>query len=37
VTFLVTPLLVVGVAMAANLLPAHKATKVDPVRALQTE
>jgi len=37
VTFALTPILVVVVAMAANLLPARRATKVDPVRALQAE
>jgi putative ABC transport system permease protein len=36
-TFIATPLLVLIVAMAANLLPARRATKVDPVRALQAE
>jgi predicted permease len=36
-TFTVTPFLVVAVAMTANLLPARRATKVDPVRALQAE
>jgi putative ABC transport system permease protein len=37
VTFAVTPLVVVAVATVANVLPAWRATKVDPVRALQTE
>jgi putative ABC transport system permease protein len=37
VTFVLTPALVVLVAVTANLLPARRATKVDPVRALQTE
>jgi putative ABC transport system permease protein len=36
-TFLLTPLIVIAVAMTANLLPARRATKVDPVRALQAE
>lgn len=34
VTFLVTPILVLAVAMAAKLFPARRATRVDPVRAL---
>jgi ABC-type antimicrobial peptide transport system permease subunit len=37
VTFLITPLFVVVIAMAANLLPARRAMNVDPVRALQSE
>ncbi len=36
-TFIAAPLLVGLVALAANLLPARRATKVDPVRALQAE
>jgi putative ABC transport system permease protein len=36
-TFVLTPLIVVAVAMIANLLPARRATRVDPVRALQAE
>jgi putative ABC transport system permease protein len=36
-TFLVTPFLVVAVAMAANLLPARRAANMDPVKALQAE
>ena len=36
-TFLLTPLAVVGIAILANLLPARRAMKVDPVRALQAE
>jgi putative ABC transport system permease protein len=36
-TFVVTPLLVLAVAMTANLLPARTAAKVDPVRALQAK
>jgi len=35
ITLLLTPLLVVGVAMAANLIPARRAMRVNPVRALQ--
>jgi len=37
VTYLLTPALVVAVAVTANLLPARRATRVDPVRALQAE
>ena len=37
VTFLATPILVVAVAMTANLIPARRAMRVDPVRALQAE
>jgi putative ABC transport system permease protein len=36
-TFVATPILVVAVAMTANFLPARRATKVDPVRALQAQ
>jgi ABC-type antimicrobial peptide transport system permease subunit len=36
-TFVLTPILVVAVAMVANLLPARRAMRVDPVRALQGE
>ncbi len=36
-TFLVTPMLVMVIAVAANLLPARRAMKMDPVRALQAE
>jgi len=36
-TFLVAPSVVVVIAIAANLLPARRAMKVDPVRALQAE
>jgi ABC-type antimicrobial peptide transport system permease subunit len=37
VTFLATPILVLAVSLAANLIPARRATRVDPVRALQAE
>jgi ABC-type antimicrobial peptide transport system permease subunit len=37
VTFVLTPALVILVAVVANLLPARRATKVDPVSALQAE
>jgi len=36
-TFALVPILVAVVALAANFLPARKATQVDPVRALQAE
>ncbi len=36
-TFLLTPLAVAALALAANLLPACRATRVDPARALQAE
>ena len=36
-TFVLTPLIAIAVAMTANLLPARRATNVDPVRALQAE
>jgi ABC-type antimicrobial peptide transport system permease subunit len=37
VTFLAAALMLVAVAMAASLLPAHKASLVDPVVALREE
>jgi putative ABC transport system permease protein len=37
VTFLITPIVVAGIALAANLIPAQRAMKMDPVRALQAE
>jgi ABC-type lipoprotein release transport system permease subunit len=36
-TFFVTPVLVVAVAMMAGLLPARRAMMVDPVEAIRTE
>ena len=36
-TYAVAPILVAAVALAANLLPAGRAMRVDPVRALQAE
>jgi putative ABC transport system permease protein len=36
-TFILTPALVILVAVVANLLPARRATRVDPVSALQAE
>jgi ABC-type antimicrobial peptide transport system permease subunit len=37
ITFSAAPLLLVAVAMAASLLPARKASRVDPVVALREE
>jgi ABC-type lipoprotein release transport system permease subunit len=37
VTFVVVPLLVVVVASLASLLPALRATRVDPARALRSD
>jgi ABC-type antimicrobial peptide transport system permease subunit len=37
VTFAAVPLVVSAVAVAAMLIPARRATRVDPVRALGTE